>query len=77
MAEIIPFPCVQNEIAAALESLAAQARAGRVTGVMFAVTGPLSGTEPVLTGWHGVDLAERAVMLTHLQFDLIDAYLDE
>ncbi|MEK3988025.1 hypothetical protein MHB77_32375 [Paenibacillus sp. FSL K6-3166] len=72
MAEIIPFP---NAVADALESLAKLARAGRITGVMFAATGP---DEPaVLTGWQGVDLTERAVMLTHMQFDLIAGFIDE
>lgn len=76
-AQIIPFPCVQNEIAAILESLAEQARAGRITGVMFAVSGPNEGAARILTGWHGVDLPKRAVMLTHMQFDLIDAFIGE
>ncbi|MEK5395992.1 hypothetical protein [Paenibacillus sp. FSL K6-2859] len=71
-AEIIPFP---NAVADALESLAKLARAGRITGVMYAATGP---DEPaVLTGWQGVDISERAVMLTHMHFDLIDAYVRE
>lgn len=73
-AEIIPFPCVQNEIAAAFDALATQARAGLITGAMFAVSGPEIA---IMTGWHGVDIAERSVMLTHMQFDLIDAYIGE
>ncbi|WP_419884856.1 hypothetical protein [Paenibacillus sp. B-A-8] len=74
VAEIIPFPCVQNEIAAAFDVMAAQARAGLITGVMFAVSGPKTA---IMTGWHGVDMAERSVMLTRMQFDLIDAYIGE
>ncbi|MEC0370021.1 hypothetical protein [Paenibacillus chibensis] len=74
MAKIIPFPCVQNEIAAAFEDLAEQARAGRITGVMFATYGP---DNVIMTGWHNVDMAERAVMLSHMQFDLIDAHIRE
>jgi len=77
VAEIIPFPCVQNEIAAAFDVLAAQARAGLITGAMFAVSGPSADPHAIMTGWHGVDMAERSVMLTHMQFDLIDAYIEE
>lgn len=73
-ADIIPFPCVQNDIAAAFDALAAQARAGLITGAMFAVSGPEIA---VMTGWHGVDMAERSVMLTHMQFDLIAGFIDE
>lgn len=73
-AEIIPFPCVQNEIAAAFDALATQARTVLITGAMFAVSGPEIA---VMTGWHGVDMAERSVMLTHMQFDLIAGFIDE
>lgn len=74
MAEIIPFPCVQNEIADTLEALAAQARAERIKGVMIAVYNP----DATITTYHeGVDMADRAVMLTHLQYDMLDDYLDE
>lgn len=53
MAEIIPFPCVQNEIADALESVAAQARAGRIKGVMIAVYNP----DATITTYHeGVEI---------------------
>ena len=75
--EIIPFPCVQNEIAAAFDALAVQARAGLITGALFAVSGPSADPHAIMTGWHGVDMAERSVMLTHMQFDLIDAYIGE
>lgn len=71
-AEIIPFP---NPTAEALEHYARLARAGEITGVVLAAVGP---DEPaVLSAWHGVDLTERAAMLTHMQFDLIDAYIRE
>lgn len=76
-ATIIPFPCVQNEIAAAFDALAAQARAGLITGVMFAVSGPSADPHAIMTGWHGVDMAERSVMLTNMQFDLIAEFIGE
>lgn len=73
-ATIIPFPCVQNDIAAAFDAMAAQARAGLITGAMYVVSGP-DGV--IMTGWHGVDLTERAVLLTHMQFDLIAGFIEE
>ncbi|ETT64921.1 hypothetical protein BSK66_07875 [Paenibacillus odorifer] len=76
-AQIIPFPCVQNEIAAAFDAMAAQARAGLITGAMFAISGPNADPHAIMTGWHGVDIAERSVMLTHMQFDLIAGFIGE
>lgn len=72
-AEIIRFPCAAHDIADMLTELAELARQGRVTGVMFAANMAGGG---VATAYKGVDLSERAVMLTHMQFDLIDSYIN-
>lgn len=76
-AEIIPFPCPQNEMAAQFAALAAEALAGRITGYVIATVGPDRLNGGVETGWSHVDLAERTVLAQHLQFDVIDGYIDE
>lgn len=73
-AEIIRFPCEANDIADMLTELAELARQGQVTGVMFAAN-MADGT--VATAHRGVDFTERAVLLTHMQFDLIDDHVAE
>ena len=77
VAEIIPFPCAANEMAAELAGLAADALAGRIVGYVIATVGPARLNGAVETGWNNVDLAERTVLAQHLQFDVIDAYIDE
>lgn len=76
-AKIIPFPCAANEMAAELAGLAADALAGRITGYVIATVGPDRLNGPIESGWSNVDLAERTVLAQHLQFDVIDSYLDE
>jgi hypothetical protein len=62
-AEIIPFPCVANEIAAVLESLAARARAGEITGVVLGAIVRDGTTE---TDVMGVDYHELCTLIQHL-----------
>ncbi|MFD1270647.1 hypothetical protein ACFQ3Y_24870 [Paenibacillus motobuensis] len=76
-AQIIPFPCAANELAAIFEGLADQARARRITGVMFATIGADGDTRNAMTGWYGVGIDDRAALVTHLQFDVIDSFVDE
>lgn len=72
-AEIILFPSVNNEMAAELARLAVEARGGDVTGYVIAFKRP----DGAIYTQHGnVDLAERTVLAQHLQFDVIDAYID-
>ncbi|RCX22920.1 hypothetical protein DFP94_101509 [Fontibacillus phaseoli] len=77
LAEIIPFPCAANEMAAEFARLAADALAGRIVGYVIATVGPDRLNGIIDTGWHSVGLAERTVLAQHLQFDVIDAYIDE
>lgn len=76
LAEVIPFPCAANEIAAIFDGLAAQARSGRITGVMFAILDTEHDTRQTITGWYGVDVADRAEMVTHMQYDVIDGMME-
>ncbi|MNV24009.1 hypothetical protein D3C71_1150530 [compost metagenome] len=76
-AEIIPFPCPQNEMAAHFAALAAAALAGRITGYVIATVGPERLSGDIETGWNNVDLAERAALAQHLQFDVIGDLIDE
>lgn len=76
-AEVIPFPCAANDMAAELAGLAADALAGRITGYVIATIGPDRLNGAIETGWSNVGLAERTVLAQHLQFDVIDAYIDE
>jgi|GEM_PF-5714469 len=77
LAEVIPFPCAANEMAVELAGLAADALAGRITGYVIATVGPDRLNGAIESGWSNVDLAERTVLAQHLQFDVIDSYLDE
>lgn len=76
-AEVIPFPCAANDMAAIFEALADQARAGRITGVMYALIGADADTANTVTGWYGVNIEQRAAMVTHMHFDTVDSFIDE
>lgn len=77
LAEVIAFPSAANEMAAELARLAVEAQAGRITGFVIATLGPDRLNGVIDTGWSCVGLAERTVLAQHLQFDVIDAYIDE
>ncbi len=77
LAEVIPFPCAANEMAAELAGLAADALAGRIAGYVIATVGPDRLNGEVTTYYNNVDLSERTVLAQHLQFDVNDAYVDE
>lgn len=74
LAEVIPFPSVANEMAVQFAGFAADALAGRITGY---VTAFIDADGAIHTQYSNVDLAERTVLAQHLQFDVIDSYIDE
>lgn len=74
LAEVIPFPSANNELAAQLSELATEALAGGITGYVIAFKRPDGA---IFTQHGNADLAERTVLAQHLQFDVIDAYIDE
>lgn len=77
LAEVIAFPSAANEMASELLALAAEAARGNITGYVIAMVGPDRLNGMINTGWNNVGLAERTVLAQHLQFDVIDAYIDE
>lgn len=62
-AEIIPFPCVANEIADVLESLAARARTGEITGVIL---GTMVNDGTTETDVLGVDYRDLCTLIQRL-----------
>lgn len=76
-AQIIPFPCAHNEILALLAETVIRVQNGDVTGIMIATAGPERLNGAIETGWAGVGMAERSVMISHMQFDIGDSYMHE
>lgn len=74
--QVIPFPCAANDLGAIFDGLAAQARAGRLTAVMFAALDETGDTRNALTGHYGLSIDERAALVTHMHFDTIDSFVD-
>lgn len=78
MAEIIPFPCIENEMAQQLAFLAERAHRGDVTGIVLGVK-RLDGLVETLTIC--ADFAERTDIVSAINdartVALIDANLDE
>lgn len=77
LAEIIPFPCAANELAAIFEALAEQARAGHISGFIYAAVGADGDVRNAVTGWYGLDVGDRAALTQQLQYDVIDAFIEE
>lgn len=73
---IIPFPCEHNDMLTLLTTLMIGVQSGEVTGIMVAAIGPerLNGT--IETAHIGVDLTERSALISHMQFDVIDSYIE-
>lgn len=66
----------KEELKAFVEQLLAKVDAGEIKSLMIAADGSGSDEGIILTGWTGLDYNQRAVMISHMQMDLVKSFIE-